>query len=113
MKQKERDKLLEEDGFFTANIPISMWKNEKGKYYPIIAMPRKESCYNCYDEPIETEEEFQKYCDKAIAAYENAVELFKLLKKHKIDHIYFFNSPEKYLKDSKNKNGSIKQINAR
>jgi hypothetical protein len=99
MEQKERDKLLEEEPFFTANIPISMWKRDSdGKFYPVIAMPRKETCYNCFDEPLETEEDFQKYCDRAIAVYENAVKLFKLLKEHKIDHIYYFDSPEKYLK---------------
>jgi|GEM_PF-6760318 len=99
MEQQERDKILKEEPFATANIPISMWQNDAKKFYPVIAMPRKETCYNCADEPFETEEEFQKYCDRAIAIYENAVELFKLLKEHKIDHIYYFDSPLKYLKD--------------
>lgn len=100
MKQKERDKLLKEDPFFTLNLPISIWKNEegknKGKYYPVCVMPRKERCFT--GEPFETEKEFKEYCDMAIATYENAVELFKLLKEGKIDYIYMFDSPKEYLK---------------
>jgi hypothetical protein len=98
MIQEERDKILAEEPFATSNIPISMWQNDEGKFYPLIAMPRKETCYSCSDEPFETEEEFQKYCNQAIAIYENAVDLFKLLKEHKIDHIYYFDSPLEYLK---------------
>ena len=98
MKQTERDEILGKEPFFTSNIPISMWKNDNGKVYPVIVMPRKEACYNCSDEPFETDEEVKKYCDRAIATYENAIELFKLFKEGKIDHIYMFDSPEEYLK---------------
>lgn len=107
MKQQERDIILNKEGneFATLNVPISMFKNKKGKFYSVIAMPRKEACYNCEDEPFGTEEEFQDYCDVAIALYENAVELFKLLKEHKIDHIYLFDSPKKYLEQGGIKNG--------
>lgn len=116
MEQEERDKILNKEGneFATSNIPISMWQNDKGKFYPVIAMPRKESCCNCEDEPFETEKEFKEYCDRAIAIYENAVELFKLLKEHKIDHIYYFDSPKKYLEvkkreELKNEGGNSSQ----
>jgi len=102
MKQKERDKLLQKEIFFTSNIPISMWKEEsgknKGKFCPVCVMPRKEACFKGV--PFETEAEFQEYCDMAIATYENAVELFKLLKEGKINHIYMFNSPKEYLKEN-------------
>ncbi len=99
MKQKERDKLLEKEPFFTSNIPISIWKDDKNdKFYPVCVMPRKEACFT--GEVFKTEEEFQEYCDMAIATYENAVELFKLLKEKKINYIYMFNSPKKYLKEN-------------
>ena len=82
------------------NLPISVWKDkETGKFHPVRVMPRKEACFT--GEDIETEKEFQELCDKTIAAYENAVELFKLLKQHKIDYVYYFDSPEKYLEDKK------------
>jgi hypothetical protein len=100
MEQQERDRILKEEPFATSNIPISMFQNDEGKFFPVIAMPRKETCYSCSDEPLETEEEFQKYCERAIAIYENAVELFKLLKEHKINHIYYFDSPTEYLKEA-------------
>ncbi len=102
MKQKERDRLLDKEHLFTSNIPISMWKvdggKNKGKYYPVCVMPRKEACFT--GEPFETEKEFKEYCNMAIATYENAIELFKLLKEGKIDHIYMFDSPKKYLKEN-------------
>lgn len=104
MNQEERDKLLEKNPLFTLNIPISMWKDKEGKAYPVIAMPRKETCFNCYEEPFETEEKMKEYCDMAIATYENAIELFKLFKEGKIDHIYLFDSPEEYLKKAKKDN---------
>ena len=104
MNQEQRDKLLDKDNtMFTLNIPISMWKTNDGRAYPIIVMPRKEICYNCQDEPFATDKEMKEYCNKAIAAYENAVELFKLFRDGKIDHIYCFDSPEGYLKDMEKK----------
>ena len=102
MNQEERDKILDTEPLFSSNIPISMWRRETdNKAYSVIAMPRKETCYSCYDEPFETEEEMKKYCNRAIALYENAVELFKLFKEGKIDHIYHFEKPQKYIEDMK------------
>ena len=99
MEQIERDAILDKEPFFTSNIPISMWRRDKdNKAYPVIVMPRKEACYNCEAEPFETELETIEYCKKAIAAYENAIELFKLFMNGKIDHIYMFDSPKVYLK---------------
>ncbi len=112
MSQKERDELLdgEDASLFTGNIPISMWRNDDGKAYPIIVMPRKETCWNCCDEPFETEEEVKKYCDRAIAAYTNAIELFQLFKEGKIDHIYYFDSPEKYLEKANEQKDEEKNV---
>lgn len=98
MNQEERDALLSKDLLFTANLPICIWLNDAGKFYATCVMPRKETCFDT--DPFETDEELEAYCDLAIAAYENAVELFKLLKQRRIDHIYYFDSPATYLQDA-------------
>ena len=104
MKQSERNKILKKDPFVVMNLPISIFKDEdKDKKFSVTyVMPRKETCF-IEEEEFKTEEDFKSFCDKAIAAYENAVKLFKLLKERKIEHIYYFDSPEGYLKEYKNK----------
>ena len=100
MNQEERDKILEEDDEILWNLPISMWRDDDNLAYPVVVMPRKEQCYNCSDEPME-ESEVAKYCDQAIAAYGNAIELFRLFKEGKINRIYMFSAPQKYLEEMK------------
>lgn len=96
-EQDERDAILARHDFFTLNLPISIFRDKDGKPYSICVSPRKEQVYNNCDEPFKDDKEFKDYCDAAIAAYENAVILFRMLRDKQIDSIYQFDSPRNYL----------------
>ena len=72
--------------FWAYNLPLQMWRSDEG-WRVLNNMPRKEGLIQLED--LVTEEELPQFCQNAATILRNLADLFELLGKGEINHIYY------------------------
>lgn len=85
--------------YWAYNLPLQMWHSEEG-WRVLNYMPRKERCQNL--EELVTKEELPQFCQNTATILRNLADLFELLGKGEINHVYYPDeSPEEAIQSAK------------